>query len=130
MERSSKPQLAGGHTASAPEYLDQLAEALRVYPKLTCAERADGDTPVLDVTGPGGGVAVVAGSIHFWWIDGNGPIGRIRHVDLVAERIATRCGAVAPPGERWRDHEGDPCARRPDSTSLAAGPPAALVTTA
>ena len=130
MECSPEPQLAEGHTASVPECLARLAEALRVFPRLTCTVRADGDTPVLDVTGPVGGVAVVVGSIHFWWIDGNGPIGRIRHVDLVAERIATRCGAAAPRGERWRDHEGDPRARRPDSASLAAGPPGALATTA
>lgn len=129
MERSPEPGPSEHRAPPAPECLGKLARALAAFPRLTCTMRAGGDPPVLDVTGPGGSTAVVVGSIHFWWIDGNGPIGRIRHVDLVAERIATRCGAAGPPTEHGRDHRADPDAPRPEGTALAAGPSGALVTT-
>lgn len=120
--------------ALAPESLGQLAEALRNFRRLGVSMHADSDrVPVLDVTGPAGRASVMAGSIHYWWGNGDGPIGSLDQTDLVAERIAARCGGAVDRSGQGRNHHGDPHVPRvqsfPATSRRRAGPPAAPATT-
>jgi hypothetical protein len=123
MERALEPAVAGDRPATPPESLGQLAEALRNFGRLAVSMHADSDgVPVLDVTGPAGRASVMVGSIHYWWGNGDGPIGSIDQTDLVAERIAARCGGAAD--KEWPRTESPRRSARPASSRLLGEEPA------
>jgi hypothetical protein len=99
MERA--PERAGGRPAE--EHLGQLAETLRGFRQLTVSMQAGGNGVVaLDVTGPAGRARIVAGSIHYWWGAGDGPIGPIDQADSPLSRSprgAAQPGACLNSGE-------------------------------
>jgi hypothetical protein len=99
MERTPDSARAAKRTALASARLCLLAGLLRDTHQLA-ARLNDGDNgvPVLLVTGRIGTAEVIAGSVHFWWGRGQGPIGSLGRPEAVAKRIAICCDGMHSAG--------------------------------
>lgn len=82
-------------TSPACLHLSQLADILRdAHGLQVSVGPGDDGSPALQVTGEAGTVTVLAGSVHYWWSHGEGPIGPVTQAGLVAAKIAA---ASKPP---------------------------------
>jgi hypothetical protein len=85
-------------------HLNRLAGILRdVHGLHTYVGLSDDGSPALEVTGRSGTATILAGSVHYWWSLGQGPIGPVEQAGLVAQEIATGC--TAPPPTARRDQK-------------------------
>lgn len=72
--------------------LSRLAGILRdVHGLRACVIVADDGAPELYVTGEAGTATVLAGSVHYWWSGGEGPIGAVGQAGAAAEKVAAGC---------------------------------------
>jgi hypothetical protein len=82
-------------------HLSRLAGILRDAHRLQASiGLADDGGPALQVTGEEGSAIVLAGSVHYWWSRGEGPIGPVAQAGLVAEKIAAASGRQQAPEGR------------------------------
>jgi hypothetical protein len=112
MAHAAQPQTPGSAGAPGqPDPLRLLAAALHRQARLAVRIRADDDGfPVLDVAGPASRAAVMAGSVHYWWADGTGPIAPVSDPGRAADRVAARCASPAATQARPNGRPDPPAA--------------------
>lgn len=120
MERIPESARAVERLALASACLNRLATLLHDRHQLiVCLHNGDNGTPVLQVRGHIA-AEVIAGSVHYWWGHGQGPIGSIGQPDVVAQQIVAYCAGM--PAQVAAGARPDSTAARPGRSGTASMP--------